>query len=114
MENIQQLTCRELEVYDMAKQGQHKRDANDPRISKGNTNPEKSMTITTGTYKKKETTKRQAAEHKDTNRPAQAAKNEWDEDTREEPTTAGSTRARRTRSGRSGSDSNADSGSRGH
>jgi hypothetical protein len=91
----------------MAKQGQHKNDANDPRKSKGNTNPEKSMTITAGTYKKQETTERQAAEHKDANRPAQAKKNEWKEDTREEPTSAASTRARETRSGRSGSDSNA-------
>jgi hypothetical protein len=91
----------------MAKQGQHKNDANDPRKSKGNTNPEKRMTITAGTYKKKETTAQQAAGHRATNRAAQAKKNDWNEDTREEPTTSGSTRARDVRSGRSGSDSNA-------
>lgn len=91
----------------MPKQGQHKHDAHDPRKSKGNTNPEKSMTITAGTYKKKETTARQAAEHKATNRPAQAKKNDWSEDTREKSTNTGSMRAREVRSGRSGSASNA-------
>ena len=98
----------------MAKQGQHEHDADDPRISKGHTNPEESQTITTGSYKKQETYKRQAAEHKDVARPAQAARNEWNPDTRDKPTIAGATRARKTRSGRSGSDSNADAGTRGH
>jgi hypothetical protein len=98
----------------MAKQGQHKNDSNDQTRAKGHTNPEKSMTITTGTYKKKETTARQAAEHRATNRQPQAATNEWNEDTRDQPSTEGSTRARHPRSGRSGSDSNASSGTRGH
>ena len=35
----------------MAKQGQHKHDSNDPRISKGSTTPSQSQTITTGTPK---------------------------------------------------------------
>jgi hypothetical protein len=98
----------------MAKQGQHKRDANDPRVSKGPNNPGKSVTITTGTYKKRATTHEQHARREDSDMPAQADKNEWQEDTRAEPTTAGSRRAYDTQSGRSGSESNADAGSRGH
>jgi hypothetical protein len=98
----------------MAKQGQHERDAHDPRISKGPNNPDKSVTITTGSYKKHATTREQHARREDSDKPAQADQNEWREDTRAEPTTRGSTRARATRSGRSGSDSNADAGSRGH
>ena len=98
----------------MAKQGQHKGDAHDPRVSKGPNNPSKSVEITTGSYKKPETVLKQAAEHKDPNRPAQADKNEWNADTRDKPTNEGSTRARNPRSGRGGSDSNADAGTRGH
>src|SRR5436309_5954140 len=98
----------------MPKEGMHKGDANDPRVSKGPNNPRKSQVITTGTYKKQETYQKQAALHQDPGRPAQAAKNEWNPDTRKKPTNEGSTRARHPRSGRSGSESNADSGSRGH
>lgn len=91
----------------MPKQGQHEGDAHDPRVSKGPNNPSDSQVITTGTYKKRETYQKQAAEHKDPGKtPAQAAKNEWDPDTRKKPTNTGSTRARKTRSGRSGSSSN--------
>ena len=90
----------------MAKQGQHEHDAHDPRVSKGNNNPDKSMTITAGTPKQQETYEQQAREGKATDKQAQAAKNDWQEDTREQPT-AGGTRARNPRSGRSGSDSNA-------
>src|SRR5215211_2123348 len=98
----------------MAKQGQHKNDAFDQTKSKGHNNPSKSQTITTGTYKKPETYARQKREHKDTEPRAQAAGNDWNEDTRHEPSIAGSTRERDPRSGRSGSDSNADAGTRGH
>jgi len=98
----------------MAKRGQHEGDAHDPRVSKGNNNPKESTTITTGTYKKQETYAERAREHKDPEPQAQAKRNDWNEDTRTEPTNAGSTRARNTRSGRSGSDSNASAGSRGH
>jgi hypothetical protein len=98
----------------MAKQGQHKNDSHDQTKSRGRNNPSKSQTITTGTYKKQETYQKQAAEHKDPGRQAQAAKNDWNEDTRDQPSIQGSTRAREVRSGRSGSDSNADAGSRGH
>jgi len=98
----------------MAKQGQHKHDSNDPRISKGSTTPSQSQTITTGTPKKQETYQAQAPQGKNPAPQPQAARNEWNEDTRDQPSIAGSTRARHPRSGRSGSDSNASSGSRGH
>jgi len=65
----------------MAKQGQHKHDGNDPRVSKGHNNPDQSMTITTGAYKKQETYKQQAREHKDPNAQPQAAKIAWHENT---------------------------------
>lgn len=92
----------------MARQGQRHNDSDDKDKSKGNNNPSKSVTVTTGTPKKQETYKQQAAEGKDTDREAQAANNDWNEDTREEPTNEGSTRARDSDigSGRSGSDSN--------
>ena len=100
----------------MAKQGQHNNDAQDRDTSKGHNNPAKSMTITAGNVKKQETYEQQAREHKDPGKQAQAHKNEWNEDTRDKASIAGSTRARDSDiSGeRSGSDSNADRKSRGH
>jgi|SRR5687768_346143 hypothetical protein len=104
----------------MAKQGQHHNDAVDhsqPRgheRSRGHNKPSQSQTITTGTYKKKETTHKQAVQHENPHDPAQAAKNNWNDDIRDEPTIEGSTRARNTRSGRSGSESNASRSTRGH
>jgi hypothetical protein len=100
----------------MAKQGQHNDDAHDYDKSKGPNNPDKSVTITTGSYKKQETYEKQAAEGKANNSPAQAAKREWNEDTRDKPTIEDSPRARDgdISSGQSGSDSNADTGSRGY
>ncbi|MGH2351497.1 MAG: hypothetical protein ACRDI2_24610 [Chloroflexota bacterium] len=104
----------------MAKQGQHKNDAHDKTKSKGHNNPSKSVTITTGSYKKQATYHKQEVEHTDWQKQPQAAKNEWNEDTRDKPTTEGSPRARSgdmSRSGRahsSGSDSNASSKTRGH
>ncbi len=68
----------------MAKQGQHKHDDNDQRVSKGPNNPSKSVEITTGSPKKEETYEKQAREHKDPAAPAQHDKNEWQEDTRED------------------------------
>jgi hypothetical protein len=103
----------------MAKQGQHHNaavDTSKPRgheRSRGPNKPSQSQTMTTGPYKKKETYQRQAAEHENPHDPAQAAKNNWNDDIRDEPTIEGSTRARNPRSGRSGSDSDAGSGSRG-
>lgn len=97
----------------MAKQGQHKDDAFDQTRSKGPNKPSESQTITTGTYKKQETYRKQALEHKDPGKQAQAAKQEWNPDTRDKPSIEGGTRARHPRSGRSGSDSSAGSGTRG-
>jgi len=65
--------------------------------------------ITTGTYKKPETYRKQANEHEDPHRGPQWQKNEWDNETRSEPTNDGSTRYGAHEKGhRSGSDSNAD------
>jgi hypothetical protein len=99
----------------MAKQGQHQGDSNDPDKSKGHNNPSKSVTVTTGTPKKRETYKQQAARHEPTNRQAQAARNDWNEDTRDKPSIENSPRARDSDigSGRSGSDSNASKDTRG-
>jgi hypothetical protein len=66
----------------MAKQGQHKDDRSDPRKSRGPNKPSRSVTITTGSYKKPVTYAHQAAEGQATNRQALAAKNRWREDTR--------------------------------
>ena len=79
----------------MAKQGQHNNDAHDYDKSKGPNNPSKSVTITTGTYKKKETYAAQAHEGTDPGKQAQAAKNDWDPDTRDKPSIEGSARARK-------------------
>ena len=100
----------------MPKQGQHNDDSNDSDKSKGPNNPSKSVTVTTGTPKKQETYQEQAARHEDTDPQPQAAKNEWNEDTRDKPTIEDSTRARDSDigSGKSGSESNADKGSRGY
>jgi len=98
----------------MAKQGQHRSDANDQAKSKGPNNPTKSQVITAGTPKKQETYAERAREGKDPEPQAQAARHDWNEDTRDPKRNDQRTRARNPRSGRSGSDSNADSGSRGH
>ena len=78
----------------MAKQGQHHNDAHDYDKSKGPNKPDKSVTITTGTPKKHETYEQQAAEHTATNRQAQPARNEWNEDTRDNPSIENSPRAK--------------------
>jgi hypothetical protein len=104
----------------MAKQGQHHNDARDPAKSRGHNNPDKSMTITAGTYKKRETYDEQARRHEDPGKQAQAAKNEWREDARDPRRLARraagtSTRAREgdLTGNRSGSDSNASRRTRG-
>jgi hypothetical protein len=97
----------------MAKQGQHHNDAvarAKPRgheRSRGHNDPSKSQTITTGSYKKRETYEAQARAHEDPGDRGQSARNDWKDDVRETPSNRGSTRARHPRSGRSGSDSNA-------
>ena len=100
----------------MSKQGQHHNDQHDYDKSKGPNNPKKSVTVTAGSPKKKETYDAQAREHKDPGKQAQAQKNEWNEDTRDKPTIEDSPRARDSdiTGGRSGSDSNAGRHSRGH
>jgi len=69
----------------MAKQGQHNNDHNDPDVSKGPNNPDKSVEVITGSYKKPETYAKQAHAHQDPGKTAQHAKNEWHEDTHREP-----------------------------
>jgi len=105
----------------MAKAGQHHNNARDQskpggsERSKGPNNPSKSEPITAGTYKKKkETYAQQAREHKDPAKQAQHSVPTWNEDIRDEGSIEGSTRARNPRTDRSGSDSDASSGSRGH
>jgi hypothetical protein len=98
----------------MAKKGQHEESGINPQKprgheqSRGNNNPSKSVTITTGTYKKPETFEKQANEHKDPHRGPQWQKNERDADVREEPSNQGSTRYGGNETAhRSGSQSNA-------
>jgi hypothetical protein len=108
----------------MAKAGQHHSSgtsSSKPRgheKSRGRNHPDRSQEITTGSYKKPETYRKEALEHSSgtADEGRQAANQEpWNEDIRDEPTNFGSTRARESsRHGRSGSESNADSGSRGH
>lgn len=90
----------------MAKQGQHHDDARDQDRSRGHNNPSKSMTITAGTPKKRETYAEQARAHRDPAPRAQAARNDWQQDPHAEQHDDG-LRARNPRSGRSGSDSDA-------
>src|SRR4051794_3075064 len=100
----------------MAKKGQHHNDADDKQVSKGHNHPDKSQTITTGTYKKPETYRQQAAEHRDTSdHQPQVDKNAWNDDTRDKPGIGGSPRARDSdiTSGRSGSDSDQSKSTRG-
>lgn len=93
----------------MAKQGQHKHDVNDPRISRGHNNHRDSTPITTGSYKKPETYRKQALNHEPTDRQGQDQKNEW------LPNTRVRTSAKRAAEGehRSGSDSGSSTETRG-
>ena len=99
----------------MSKQGQHQNDSHDYDKSPGPNNPDKSVNVTTGTPKKQETYDAQAQQHRDSGKQAQSQRNEWNEDTRDKPTIEDSPRARDSDigSGRSGSDSNASTGTRG-
>jgi hypothetical protein len=99
----------------MAKQGQHNNDSRDQNKSRGHNNPDKSVNITTGTPKKHETYEAQARGHEDPGRQAEAGRTDWNEDTRDKPGIENSPRARDSdlSSGRSGSDSNQSTGSRG-
>src|SRR5206468_5117077 len=100
----------------MPKAGQHNNDAHDYDKSKGPNNPDKSVTMITGTPKKRETYRQQAMRHEDTGKQAQGARNEWNEDTRDKPTIEDSPRARDSdlTGERSGSDSGTDKDGKGH
>ena len=109
----------------MAKAGQHHKSgasSSKPRgheQSRGRNHPDRSQEITTGSYKKEETYRQQAASGsgKTSDQSTQAANQEpWNSDIRESPDNTGSTRARDSdlTGGRSGSDSNASRKSRGH
>lgn len=78
----------------MPKQGQHNDDSHDYDKSKGPNNPDKSVTITTGSPKNQETYRQQAAEGRDTARQAQSDRNDWNPDTRDKPSIEDSPRAR--------------------
>lgn len=97
----------------MAKQGQHNNDGRDSDTSRGHNNPDKSMTITAGTPKKKETYDAQARAHDDPGKQAQAAKNTWHESTKDPQDAPLRARDSDVTGGRSGSDSNASRRSRG-
>jgi hypothetical protein len=99
----------------MAKKGMHKHDVRDSRISRGHNNPEKSTHITTGPSKKRSTYRKQAFAHEDTAKQAQDQENPWVEDTRVDK--EGRPRVSKKDlfgDQRTGSDSNEDSGTRGH
>lgn len=95
----------------MAKQGMHHHDENDQDVSRGHNKHDKSVTITTGNYKKPETYEKQAHEHKATNKQGQEDKNGWIEDTR---TTPNSITREAADEKRDGSDSNESTSTRGH
>jgi len=69
----------------MAKQGQHKNDAFDQTKSQGQNHPDRSQTITTGSPKKQESYEQDAREHRDPNRQAQAAQNDWQSERADPP-----------------------------
>lgn len=99
----------------MAKKGMHKHDVRDSRISRGHNDPEKSTDITTGPPKKRATYRKQAFAHEDTAKQAQDQQNPWVEDTRLRPNHKPRV-SKKDLVGdqRTGSDSNADSGTRGY
>lgn len=97
----------------MAKQGQHQNDHRDQDKSRGHNNPKKSTSITTGTYKKLETRRKQALAHENPDPQAQYAPNEWHD--YDDPALKNiSKRDRVGDSARNGSDSNSDRKTRGH
>ncbi len=100
----------------MGKRGQHKNDAFDQTKSPGHNKPEQSQAIVTGSYKKEETYRKQAYAHEDPGSMPQVSKNEWREERLDRPRNEDlPARARdgSITSGRSGSESNADSETRG-
>ncbi len=69
----------------MAKQGQHNNDHNDQDVAHGPNNPKKSVTITTGSPKKKATSEQEAREHRGSEPIAQEDGNKWQADTHHPP-----------------------------
>ena len=70
----------------MAKQGEHKHDANDKRISKGNNHPSKSQPMRVGAPKKRATYRKQALMHDNPGKhPPVARYHLWNGDTRDYP-----------------------------
>ncbi|HEU5347967.1 MAG TPA: hypothetical protein VFU63_05080 [Ktedonobacterales bacterium] len=101
----------------MAKQGQHKHDIHDHRLmpATGHTNPRKTTPNTTGTYKRRKRHAEPAGEQQQPAKrtPRRAVK--WHPDTRQFVTHEADSEARADdRPTRSGSDSNADAGTRGY
>ena len=97
----------------MAKQGEHKHDANDKRISKGRNNPSKSQPMRVGAPKKHETYRKQALMHDNPGKhPPVATYHLWNGDTRDYPTKE-QAHAARTPCRRTGSESNQHPGTRG-
>lgn len=99
----------------MAKQGQHNHDQNDQNVSKSHNHPNQSQEIVTGSYKKPEAYKKQAALHQDPGKEGQHSKPHHVDDMRDNIThEANSDLLTQEPHARSGSDSNQDKGSRGH
>jgi hypothetical protein len=101
----------------MPKQGQHKHDIHDHRLmpATGHNNPRKTTPNTTGTYKRRKRHVAPAEKHEQSGKRAQPRAVKWHPDTRDYITHEADSQARaEDRSVRSGSDSNADSGTRGY
>jgi len=79
----------------MPKDGQHKNDSHDYDKSRGPNNPDKSVAITTGTPKNRETYTQQANQGDDPGKQAQASNRDWNKDTRGQTSNPGSPRGRK-------------------
>lgn len=98
----------------MAKQGEHKYDANDKRISRGLNNPAKSQPMRVGAPKTQKAYRKQAIIHDDPGKHPPIKKDHlWNGDTRDYPTKEQAHEARKP-CRRTGSDSNQTPGTRGY
>jgi hypothetical protein len=68
----------------MAKQGEHHKDGNDPDVARGHNKHKKSTPITTGSYKKPETYKKEMYEHENPDKRPQDHEPHWYESTPKE------------------------------
>lgn len=102
----------------MPKQGQHKHDRHDHRLmpAAGHNNPHKTTPYTTGTARRRRHHARPTGEHEQPAKLHEPHAIHWIPDTRRFITHEADSRAREEddRKSRSGSDSNADSGTRGY